>query len=55
MNAAQALRKFELGASFVQVYSGLIFSGPGLVKQIKEGLIASLNRERLPRLPKRVV
>jgi len=34
MNAADARRKLDLGASLVQVYTGLIYAGPGLVKEI---------------------
>jgi dihydroorotate dehydrogenase len=34
MNVADAKRKLDLGAALVQVYTGLIYSGPGLVKQI---------------------
>lgn len=34
MNAADAREKLDAGASLVQLYSGLIFSGPGLVKEI---------------------
>ena len=38
MNAQDAKRKIELGASLVQVYSGFIYKGPELVKEIKKGL-----------------
>jgi len=34
MNADDALRKMDIGASLVQVYTGLIYAGPGLVKEI---------------------
>ena len=34
MNAADAKRKLDLGATLVQVYTGLIYAGPGLVKEI---------------------
>jgi len=34
MTADDARRKLDLGAALVQVYTGLIYSGPGLVKQI---------------------
>ena len=33
-SAEDALEKFEAGASLVQLYSGLIYEGPGLVKRI---------------------
>lgn len=31
--------KLDLGASLVQLYTGLIYEGPGLIKKIKKGLI----------------
>ena len=31
---ADAVRMFEAGASLVQVYTGLLFRGPGLVRSI---------------------
>jgi dihydroorotate dehydrogenase len=38
MNAAGASRKLEAGAILLQVYTGLIYTGPGLVKQILSGI-----------------
>lgn len=38
MTPADARRKLELGATLVQVYTGLIYAGPGLVKEIVKGL-----------------
>ncbi len=34
MNAQDAQRRLDVGASLIQLYSGLIYSGPGLVKEI---------------------
>jgi dihydroorotate dehydrogenase len=34
MNPEDAKRKLDLGATLVQVYTGLIYAGPGLVKKI---------------------
>ena len=34
MNAAGAQQKLDAGAALVQVYTGLIYAGPGLVKEI---------------------
>jgi dihydroorotate dehydrogenase len=42
-----ALAKFRAGASLVQLYSGLVFRGLGLVADIKRTLVAALARERL--------
>lgn len=39
-SAADAIEKLEAGASLVQVYSGMIYEGPGLIKKIKKGLLA---------------
>ena len=40
-----ALAKIEAGATLVQLYSGLVYAGPGLVGRAKRGLIATLERE----------
>ncbi len=34
MNPEDAKRRLELGATLIQVYTGLIYEGPGLVKKI---------------------
>jgi dihydroorotate dehydrogenase len=39
MNPLDALEKFEAGATLVQVYTGLVYAGPGLVKQINRALL----------------
>ena len=39
-----ALAKIEAGASLVQLYTALVFSGPQLVEQIKEYLLAEIKR-----------
>ena len=36
-----ALEKLEAGASLVQVYTGFIYNGPALVKEIKKALLRS--------------
>jgi dihydroorotate dehydrogenase len=38
MNPEDAKKRLALGASLVQLYTGLIYHGPGLVKKIVEGL-----------------
>lgn len=40
--AADAIEKLEAGASLVQVYSGLVFEGPTLIKKIKKGILEKL-------------
>jgi dihydroorotate dehydrogenase len=42
-----AVAKIRAGASLVQIYSGLVFRGLGLVGEIKNELIAALERDRL--------
>jgi dihydroorotate dehydrogenase len=41
-----ALGKIRAGASLIQVYSGLVFRGFGLVAEIKNALLAALERDR---------
>jgi dihydroorotate dehydrogenase len=38
-SAADAKEKLAAGADLVQVYSGMVYSGPGLIKSIKKGLL----------------
>ncbi len=46
-SAEGALAKVRAGASLIQIYSGLTYKGPGLVSEIKSGLLAELLREKL--------
>jgi len=46
-SAADAYRKIRLGASLVQIYTALIYHGPGLVKKINRGLCRLLERDGL--------
>ena len=38
-SANDALEKLEAGASLVQLYTGFIYEGPGLIKQINKAII----------------
>lgn len=38
MNAADALEKLDHGADLIQIYTGLIYRGPGLVRQINQAI-----------------
>ncbi len=49
-SAEAALEKIEAGASLVQLYTALIYKGPGLVGEIKRGLVAAMAREGLSSL-----
>ena len=39
-----ALAKIEAGASLIQLYTGLIYEGPGLIGAIKSGLASAVRR-----------
>lgn len=43
-SAEDAIEKLEAGASLVQVYSGMIYEGPSLIKKIKKGLLSYFSR-----------
>jgi dihydroorotate dehydrogenase len=45
-----AVAKFRAGASLLQVYSGLVFQGLGLVGDIKAALVGELERHRIAEL-----
>ncbi len=45
-----ALAKIRAGASLIQLYSGLVFRGLGLIAEIKKTLLAELARARLDSL-----
>jgi dihydroorotate dehydrogenase len=42
-SAADAIEKLDAGASLVQLYTGFIYEGPNLVKQINEEILKSKN------------
>ncbi len=44
-SGADAYAKIRAGASLVQLYTGLVYSGPGLVTEIKRDLAALLKRD----------
>ena len=44
-NADDALMRIRAGASLVQLYSALVYEGPGLAKRIARGLAERLKRE----------
>lgn len=46
-SAEDAYRKIRSGATLVQVYTGLVYRGPGLVRDIKRGLTELLERDGL--------
>ena len=40
-----AYETIRAGASLIQVYTGMVYEGPGLVKRIKQGLIERMKRD----------
>ncbi len=44
-SAAEAYRRLRAGASLVQLYTGLVFEGPGLFRRIHGGLLELLDRD----------
>ena len=49
-SGAAAIAKIEAGASLLQLYTGLVFHGPGLLARIKHDLVAYAERHRLARV-----
>jgi dihydroorotate dehydrogenase len=43
--AEDAYRKIRLGASLLQLYTGLVYSGPGLVRRINKQLLVRLEQD----------
>jgi dihydroorotate dehydrogenase len=44
-NAEDAYRKIKLGASFIQMITGMIFEGPQVIKKINQGLADLLRKD----------
>ena len=44
-SGAEAWRRILAGASLVQVYTALIYQGPGLARKINEELLALMERD----------
>jgi dihydroorotate dehydrogenase len=40
-SAEDALEKFAAGASLIQLYTGLIYEGPGLVRKINRAVLGN--------------
>ncbi|MBZ9651938.1 quinone-dependent dihydroorotate dehydrogenase [Psychroflexus montanilacus] len=43
MSAADAIEKLEAGASLVQLYTGFVYEGPGLVKAINQAILDKMS------------
>jgi dihydroorotate dehydrogenase len=44
-NAADAYKKIRLGASLIQMITGMIFEGPQVISEINRGLVDLLKRD----------
>ncbi len=49
-SAKAAIAKIEAGATLLQLYTGLIYEGPGLIDEIKRGLITMMQHNGLTSL-----
>jgi dihydroorotate dehydrogenase len=49
-SGADAYAKIRAGASLVQLYTGLVFEGPGLVRRLKRDLLGCLEADRFDSL-----
>jgi dihydroorotate dehydrogenase len=49
-SGATAIAKIEAGATLLQLYTGLVFEGPGLVARIKRDLVSYAEQEKLSRI-----
>jgi dihydroorotate dehydrogenase len=41
------IEKLKAGANLVQIYTGMIYQGPGIVKKINQELIAQMEKEQI--------
>lgn len=48
--AADAYRKIRAGASLVQLYTGLVYRGPSIAREINQGLLALCERDGFDRV-----
>ncbi|MEA2690925.1 MAG: dihydroorotate dehydrogenase [Acidobacteriota bacterium] len=46
----EAYRRLRAGASLVQIYTGLVYEGPGLPRRINEELLRSMDRDGVGRI-----
>ena len=48
------LKKITAGANAVQLYTGMVYKGPGVVKSIKKELISILKKQNIKILKKQL-
>jgi len=44
-SAEEAYKRIKAGASLLQIYTAIIYKGPGIIKEINEGLIKLLKED----------
>ena len=49
-SGATAIAKIEAGATLLQLYTGLVFEGPGLIARIKAAMVQYVDHRRLHRI-----
>lgn len=49
-SGAEAWRRLAAGARLVELYTGLVYHGPGLIRRIEEALMRRMEREGIERL-----
>ena len=49
-----AYEKITAGADAVQLYTGMVYKGPGIVKEIKKDLISILKKEKIKNISEAV-
>ncbi|RMF14731.1 MAG: quinone-dependent dihydroorotate dehydrogenase [Alphaproteobacteria bacterium] len=54
MDAEDAWAKIRAGASLIQLYSGLVYEGPGLVRRILDGMLRLMERDGFAHLDEAV-
>ena len=53
-NGQDAFEKITSGATLVQLYTGMVYKGPGLVKDMKKELISILKKENIKNISEAV-
>jgi dihydroorotate dehydrogenase len=46
-SGASAIAKLEAGATLLQLYTGLVYEGPGLLRRMTRDIVALIKREGL--------
>ncbi len=49
-SAEEAYARVRAGATLLQVYTGLVYEGPGLIRRVHRGLVRLLDRDGLATL-----